>query len=136
VAALFARNHPAQRAVVLPFGFASSLLTQLPATGNPSSALSATTGNPPSGLDSPLRLILPESRGDDAGTGGEGGSLDAQSLGVEVRSGTRQTDSTSLEADKRFVACRRDVYQSQGSVEISVSRSRFTGEYSGLYAEG
>jgi hypothetical protein len=66
-----------------------------------------------------------------------GGSrpFDDQSLGVEVRPGTRQTDSTLPETDKRLVENRRDVYQSQGSVEISVSCCRFGGEYPRLYAK-
>ena len=72
MAALLARNHRVECAVVLPFGFASSLLTQLPATGNPSSALSATAGNPPSGLDSPLSSELPRFGRNDGRARGRG----------------------------------------------------------------
>jgi len=73
--------------------------TQFPTEGNSPPELSATAGNPPSGLDSSLSLELPGLGRDDGRTRSGGGSFHHQSVGTEVCTRTRPTASTAFELD-------------------------------------
>jgi hypothetical protein len=67
--------------------------------------------------------------------GVRGRPLDDQPLDSEVRPGTGQTHSTVLEIHAWLVEGGRDLYQSQGSVEVFVPSRGFARQYPGSYAE-